>query len=221
MPIDLERKIAFVHVPRTGGRSIEKLLRLDTAERFFSSTPLPALKPADQTPQHFTLRELEQNVGATLLQGCFRFAFVRNPWDRFFSEYVWRRSWRFKPPHAELDYFYHPRDLESLDAFVRVLDLPEAQRLVARRGFDAHLEPQRSFLLDRAGKVAMDFVGRFERFEADVRRVGDRLGIRIGKIPRVGKRGRDADYRRHYSAYSRDAVAAVYAEDVREFGYAF
>jgi hypothetical protein len=203
VPIDLERRIAFVHVPRTGGRSIAKLLRLDTTERFFSPTPLPALSPSDKTPQHFTLRELERNVGAAPLQGCFRFAFVRNPWDRFFSEYIWRRSWCLKRPHADTDYFYRADDLESLDAFVRTLDLPEPQRTDARRGFDGHLEPQRSFLLDRAGKVAVDFVGRFERFETDVRRVGERLGVRV------------------YSAYSRSAVASVFEEDVREFGYVF
>jgi hypothetical protein len=91
MPIDAERGLVFIHVPKTGGTTVERWLDLRRPDQLRSSRPLPALNPPDKVPQHFTPRELRRNVSPRLLASFFKFAFVRNPWDRFLSEFIWRR----------------------------------------------------------------------------------------------------------------------------------
>jgi hypothetical protein len=146
---------------------------------------------------------------------------VRNPWDRLVSELHWRRSWCFRTPDRGADFFYRPQHLETLDAFVTLLELPLEQRLDARRGFDGHLEPQRSFVVDETDTVAMDRIARFEEFPDEVRRLARLLDIGAVRIPHLGRSRTSREYRRHYSPFSRSAVERFYGEDIREFGYEF
>src|SRR5689334_15820095 len=117
--MDPVRQVVFIHVPKTGGTSIERLLGLERPECLWSPSPMAGLAPADRTPQHFTWRELRPHLPPGLAASGFKFAFVRNPWDRFLSEYAWRRQWYFnRPRHG---WYYGERHLESLDAFVGAL----------------------------------------------------------------------------------------------------
>jgi hypothetical protein len=219
VPMDPVRQIVFIHVPKTGGTSIEQLLGLDRPECLWSPSPLDGLQPVNRTPQHYTWGELLPHLPPGLAARAFKFAFVRNPWDRFLSEYMWRRSWYFNRPRSGS--YYGTRHLESLDAFVRALDLVPEERTHATRGFDAHLEPQRSFLVGEDGALAMDFVGRFETFAADVGRVCRRLEVDAHALPHAMAGPPRSGYRGHYSSQARSAVARFYREDIEAFDYSF
>ena len=222
MPIDIERNFVFVHIPKTGGSSIESLLGLKSKKNFYNRAPLKHLVPAYKTPQHFTWLELKQNLPATFLDHAFKFTFVRNPWDRFVSEFIWRKQlYESLSPAGRRNCFYNETDLASLDAFVRVLELPVAERTLASRGFDSHLESQLSFLTDEAGKIAVDFVGRFESFINDVAIVARRLDVQVTALGHERKSDREADYRSYYSTRSRLAVEEFYRDDIRAFAYEF
>jgi sulfotransferase famil protein len=222
MPIDREANVVFIHIPKTGGTTVEHLLGMRSEGAFFSPCPLPHLKPPFKVPQHFTVQDLEANLGSGFLAGAYKFAFVRNPWDRFVSEYEWRRrSWMQKDPGDDRAFFYGERQLSSLAAFTRVLELPPRERMDARGGLDSHVEPQSSFLRDAGGALAADFVGRYETFETDLRHVLAHLGRSVTAVPRMMASRRHSDYRVYYSPYTRAAVEAFYADDIAEFGYRF
>lgn len=68
--------------------------------------------------------------------------------------------------------------------------------------------------------MLMDFVGRFENFEKDVRKVLGSLSITCDRIPHELK-GRRGPYKRYYNDESREMVAEMYAEDMKLFGYRF
>ena len=213
MPIDLDRCIIFVHIPKTGGTSIESVLGMTRRINLFSTKPIPGLPVADRTPQHFTWRELLSCLPPGFPDAAFKFAFVRNPWDRFVSEFLWRRRLR----DSRLRYGSY---LTDLDSFVRLLDLPPARRKSAA-GLDGHLETQTSFLVDETGALSMDFIGRFECFDVDVREVLRRIGVPATNVPHLARGARDGTYRSWFSAYSRGAVESFYRDDVRMFGYRF
>jgi hypothetical protein len=238
MPIDIRRNFVFIHIPKTGGTSIERMFHLVGREHLFSYLPLPYFVPANKSPQHLTWLELKKNIEVALqmhstpspgfdqtckefLENAYKFAFVRNPWDRFLSEYYWRKAWYFKELQKGINFFYSPNVMESLDTFVSVFDLPEEKRMDKKRGGDGHWETQLSFLVNESGKIAVNFVGRFENFEHDLRMVASKIGIRLGQILHVAKSQRDKDYRPYYSAYARSAVQSFYKDDIREFGYTF
>jgi hypothetical protein len=62
--------VAFVHINKTGGSSIEAALNLPF--------------------QHRTARELRELIGERRWAARFSFAFVRNPWDKVASHYHYR-----------------------------------------------------------------------------------------------------------------------------------
>src|SRR5215467_744977 len=67
MPVDVQKGVVFIHIPKTGGTSIERMFGLNKEESLFSYSPLPDYLPANRSPQHFTLRELKQNLPLILL----------------------------------------------------------------------------------------------------------------------------------------------------------
>lgn len=87
----------------------------------------------DVTAQHFTLHEAEQVMGQEI-DACDIFTIVRNPFDRIVSEYIHIKHNDWADDYKNL----------SFDDFIdKALNTPIEDRV---RIFDAHLEPQSSFL---------------------------------------------------------------------------
>jgi len=59
----------FVHVQKTGGNSVRTALGADIFDPY----------------KHFFARELRDIHGEAIWESCFKFTFVRNPWDRLVS----------------------------------------------------------------------------------------------------------------------------------------
>ncbi len=89
MPIfDKENyKILFVHIPKTGGSSIEHWLNTQCDSMYFY-TPTPP-KTMKVTPQHMPKVDID-----VLLNNNYRYSFaiVRNPYDRMESEFFYRQT---------------------------------------------------------------------------------------------------------------------------------
>jgi hypothetical protein len=224
MPVDLDRQIVFVHIPKTGGTSIDMMFNLMGPDNYYLVAPVPTT--IDKAPVHFTWVELKSILPAEFTQRAFKFAFVRNPWDRFLSAFLYHRQDFLIRVHKLGDRYrdnlaFSERELVSLDAFVECLNLPREARVSRRAGFDGHLEPQRSYVTNEAGQIAMDFIGRFEEFDRDVRRVASRMERPVERVLHARRSERTTDYRAYYSSYARDAVASFYSEDIAEFGYGF
>lgn len=76
------RKILFIHIPKTGGGSVETWLKSLGKVRMLAVGNPSALKC---TPQHFRMSDVRDLFG----EGYFDYMFmiVRNPYDRIMSEY--------------------------------------------------------------------------------------------------------------------------------------
>jgi len=124
----------------------------------------------------------------------FKAAFVRNPWDAHLSAFFWRRR---------------KGGDRSPEAF--------RQRMV---GF--HGNAFQGLFLD--GKVAVDFVGRYENLEADYRTMARRMGCESPPpLPRLkaGTRLPGVHYRDYYDDAARELVAQRCAAAIEAFGYEF
>lgn len=92
MPLFLKNKICFIHIPKCGGTTIEKAFenQLDDPPLYYDSRfRFPNMRYSLQhSPQHSTFIELRE---MKLIPKDFDIiSFVRNPYDRFLSEYCWR-----------------------------------------------------------------------------------------------------------------------------------
>lgn len=191
----------FVHVPKTGGNSIQNILRGYSDDEIVSREPyqdgverFEVRNPTYGFAKHSPLSEYRQKLPAEIYDGAFRFACVRNPWE-------WAVSYYFSP-HRQVSGF-------SRDSFVEFLQGAPPMTYFLRERTDQPLaEVVHNF----------DHLMRYETLQADFDTVCDRLGISRQVLPRVNAstRGRVEDY---YDEETVELVRSRFAEDVELLGY--
>ena len=219
MPVSHAYRCLFVHIPKTGGTSIEHALglywrrRREDRDALFGpieSADIQRRGFASAYLQHLTMAEIRALYHPEWpFGGYFTFAFVRNPWDRMVSSFSKKDGHLVRTARA--------RGLE-----LEGVSFPEYVRLTAEVPDHAHMLPQYRFVTDDTGAVDVDFVGRFESLAEDFDKVRLRLGIE-SRLPHEKRSARrdGLDYRRYYTEETQRVVAARYAGDIELFGYEF
>jgi len=93
-----ERNILYIHVPKTGGSTIEGLMRANGFEQSFVRTKHSALfKVLLSSPQHYHAQMLEAVLDVARFD--YIFMTVRHPLNRLISEYRMRTEAREDPPN--------------------------------------------------------------------------------------------------------------------------
>ena len=144
---------------------------------------------------HINAWRVEKRMSKTIWNNYFKFAFDRNPWDREMSSY----SHRLSQCRARKSFAEH------------VHDLPKDKI----RNFETY---------SIHGKVAMDFVGKYENLAADLQKVMDEVGIKDEvaiPITRSEHRKDRRPYRELYTPEMRDIIARVYPQEIELLGYEF
>ncbi len=91
MPICTKRKLAFIHIPKTAGSSITKLLDMGELENFFEvNYHAYEFDGVSYAPQHLTPALLESLVSD--FGSYTTFCFTRHPYAKAVSEYYWLRK---------------------------------------------------------------------------------------------------------------------------------
>jgi hypothetical protein len=208
MIVSHRHRFIFAAVPKTGTHAVRQALREhlgdEDAEQvgLFVDKRFPWQDLAAIRHGHLSLRQVRPHLGEAAFGGYFKFAFVRNPFDRFISycAFMLRGGDVFER---------RPRDVMRNFLF----EQPPEQHIL--------FQPQASLLVDADGETLLtDVVGRVEDMQASYDAICARIGIPSRPLDRVNgtKRG---DYRRYYDAELVDAVAARYAQDLDLFGYTF
>ncbi|GAA2134086.1 sulfotransferase family 2 domain-containing protein [Nocardioides bigeumensis] len=202
-------RVLFVHVQKTGGLTVQDLLR----------HALP-----DAVPVQGLGGGRHARLGAALkvrpeLRDYFVFGFVRNPWARMWS---WYSMVQRRREAVEAGSEFMTEKLGRNQFWAKVMtDFPDFETFVLQGSDEVKRlrTPQVRYL--RAPGRRADFVGKTENLEADVREVFGRLGLSLpGEIPR-NNAGPPDDYRTHYTPVARERVAELFDQDVRAFGYSF
>jgi len=222
MPIDVDKNFIFLHIPKTGGSSIISYLGIPKDHshlfgrisilvgRYTSSWQGGALVAPDSNSeatwlQHLTLGEilhisrfyikiaptLEQQKEA--LQNMFKFCFVRNPWDRAVSDYLW---------HKKID------EELSLEKFLEPKTTPAPA---------CHRRPQINFAIDA------DFIGRYENLVSDFKLVCNHLKVPSipENFPHEKKSDSRKHYSYYYDNTTKAMVEDLYSRDIQLFNYNF
>ncbi len=152
----------------------------------------------------------------------FKFAFVRNPWDRLLSCYVDKikadpnlnngryingvaRSFsRYNQFHAGMSY----------EEFVDViLEWPDETA-------NHHFKSQYTFLCDSNGKLVIDYAGRFEFLADHFEYICKHSKIPIERLPHRQKSSHK-NYKDFYTDELIEKVAKRYQKDIELFNYTF
>jgi len=207
MIISHQHRFIFAAVPKTGTHSVRQALREhmneDDIEQvgLFVNKRFPYEELAAIRHGHLGLQQVRPYVGEDVFYGYFKFAFVRNPYDRFVSycAFMTRDGDQFeKSPRRVMEHFLFREPPEHHILF----------------------QPQCAMLTSEDGTLLTDMVGRVEDMQASYEAICVRIGIPSRPLAQVNgsKRG---DYRQYYDDALRDGVATRYARDLELFGYAF
>ena len=203
----------FLWVPKCAGMSVYRALVPHGCIENRWDTPLePFANRGIATFGHVDVRQLIERgvVTRAYFDRALKFAFVRNPFDRLVSLFVYLK--RIKCDDV-------PDDM-TFEAFCWKVERREHPPvgLYNYRGLN-QCNPMCDWLTDANGDLVADFVGRYESVTDDFRAVCDRLGIEA-VLPHENAT-QHGPYRDYYTRATRAVVESVYRRDLDLFGYDF
>jgi hypothetical protein len=206
MIISNKLKCIFVAIPKTATHAIRFALRkfLDDQQdweqvELFVQKKLPFSELSKIDTGHIKAAEAKSVLAEELWERYFKFAVVRNPYDRFvsFCAFIQREN-----PHFEKN---------ARILMKEAIADPEIRQRIRFR-------PQYEFVCDCNGKIIVDFLARHERIQEDYQQICGHLGIRAQTLPRVN-RSIHSRYTDYYDQALRDAVFEYYHRDFELFDY--
>lgn len=137
----------------------------------------------------------------------FKFAFVRNPWDRILSCFLDKtkqsigKCWEMET--------YKSFSSCSFEEFIDYLNLDNIM-------FDGHITPQ--YLMINLSQI--DFIGKFEDLDTDFTKIQNLLGLPVIKLSKENQTQHDK-YQLYYNKKTKNKVYSLYREDIERFNYEF
>ena len=193
----LDKKCIFLHIPKTAGISLGYSLF------------------GRHTGNHTTLQEYQIAFSEEEYNDLYKFAFVRNPWDRLLSAYMFLKAGGRNPGDAAWAQ-RHLGDYTGFDTFVKHWVSEEN----IQKGM--HFKPQSQFItVPNNDEVGVDFLGKFENLEADFKRLREELQFGDDLIFKNKTASKVKKYQSYYTQESKEVVAKVYQRDIELLGYSF
>jgi hypothetical protein len=188
--INHKEKNIFIHVPKTAGTSME-------IQKFVGGN------------SHATARVMKEIAGDEVWKSYFKWAFVREPLDRFISSFF-----HYPPSH------YFKQNVKGFREFVHMMHSMGINTEGSLNGgghHHHHFVPQHYFLCDTEGKIMVDFVGRFSQIKRD----WDYVSLKISGEKTKLAHERKSDHG-HFSSYYGDVetikmVKEIYKKDYEIF----
>jgi hypothetical protein len=211
--ISHKHKCIFIHIPKTAGTSINSFFHPGVKfhyanpdyERLFGWCPKRKLHM-----QHATSFQLLETGLVTKEQwdSYYKFTFVRNPWDRAYSDYNWIKEFS-KISGSFKEY------ITKKGQFEKILTDNTTNRYLGD-----HLLLQTDFF-DFEGFYKPDFIGKFENFQSDIQTVINHLGINEKFNVFQNKSKRKSDYSAFYTTTRKKMVEKKFQTDIKLLQYEF
>lgn len=193
----------FIHVPKTGGNSIQKALLPYSDDRIAligshhdGIDRFEIRSPEFDIHKHSTLEDYRRQLDPERYSRLMKVTCVRNPWDRCVSFY-------FSPHRGAMKW-----SAQGFSDFIRNTVHPHSHYL--------SLGDQNNDPFDN-----VDMVLKYENLEMDFRALCARLGLIDIALPRLNASVRD-NYRSYFAQEDLiELVAEKFAPEIDRFGYCF
>ena len=206
MIISALHKFIFVAIPKTGTHAVRQALRKHMGPAdieqvgLFVQKKFPIPELARLQHGHLSLEQVRPYLPPEEFASFFKFAFVRNPYDRFVSYCAFMTR---AEGHFERDPQMVMRHMIQNPPWHHVL-----------------FQPQHSFVTSADGQLLGETIGRVEEMQKSYDEIASRIGIPTATLERVNPSSR-RDYREYYDETLVEGVARLYARDLELFGYEF
>lgn len=181
---NFQTKSIFIHIPKVAGKSLVRSLYNKIYVGHFTWDQYYRVDP-----KRFNL--------------FFKFSFVRNPYDRFASAFYYLQ----KGGNGKDDLWWakkNSRHLIDIETFLEYLVQTGQYPWI-------HFVPQSKFIFDKDDKLKVDFVGRYERLQADYEYVSHRLSV-TKKLAFINQTGRNS-FEETMTAPAKEMIVELYRRD--------
>jgi hypothetical protein len=209
--IDLKNRILFVHVPKAAGTSVEEYFR---QLRGLDEVDIPALgifknakaSNLERGNQHCSLEMYEKYYfGGPVPEDWRLFTVVRNPYNRFWSEWKYRR---LPPPQR-----FYVSTLLSVPMLIRLSEKP-IERL---KDLNSHMRPQSTYVTGLSRDRLR--ILKFENITQEFSQLCRDWDLPDTGLPRSNPSPKRKPPSQEHVALGNDFVRRAYAADFETLAY--
>lgn len=197
--LSLKKKFLFIHIHKTGGNSIhtallpysddhkEDLPHSKVSKDFeIKNAQFPTIR------KHSSLKDYQQVLDKKIFDQLYKFACVRNPWERLISFYF--------SPHRN-------RQPWSREQFIEMMEVVPTSAEMLTTG-------------EQPRTLNVDFVMRYENIKKDFSYVCEQIGLSNVELPHRNKStNKRKHFLSYYDQALFELVAEKYAIDIELFNY--
>jgi len=183
MFINHKHKFIFIHIPKNAGTSIRNSFQIEGYDKKVVNKPYP----------HNSCSEIKNYCGETVWEAFYKFAVIRNPYERLVSYYHFHKSPQYRYPALANKYSFS----EWL-----------------KRGLDNNLKKTQSDYLD----VEINQIATFDTLQDDFNLFCDSIGIPKYILPKYNV-SKHEHWETYYSDDDKKLVYGIFKEDFDRFGF--
>lgn len=207
MIISHKHRYVFFAIPKTGTHAVRQALREQLGDEdveqvgLFVQKRFPYPEFRDIQHGHLSAMQIRPVLGDEVFSSYRKFAFVRNPFDRFVSYCAFMAR---TTPHFDNE------PLRYMKYIIR--DARPTNHIL--------FQPQHTFVVDRDGVLQLDMIGRTETMQQSYDEICAKLGFPSAPLEKVNTSRRRA-YQEYYDSELVSMVSDLYRKDLDMFGYTF
>ena len=207
--ISFDKKLIFIHLPKTGGYKVKKILGKHSPDTFTSGhdTLFGKGTGSRMWDNRTKVQVMHANVEfyektyTDVFDECTTFTVIRNPWDRMLSYIMWLNKGEF-----DREKFVNSLNFKIEGWFGGLYDVNQIP-----------------LLQNCEGKVKIDRIFRYENYKNELRQFFEERSIDTGEF--LDTKLNSVSRKEHYSTFYDDEmielVGRVCAPDIEHFGFTF
>ena len=213
-----ESGIIFIHIPKTGGTSINNFLldlrnddvSIEDKKKYYYYEELKRKKISSK---HGKARDYQKIIDNNLWDKSFKIASVRNPWDLMVSSYYWGLQEGFKFHRCRHMY----NDVSNMN-FNEFLNSPYGTYMI--NDAVGNIE---DWVYDENGNNILNGLLRLEYFEEDFKNLINKSKIKltgIGNLPKLNTTNHN-NYQEFYNSDTKNLIEKRFKFLIENYGYKF
>jgi len=239
----MKKEVIFFWIPKNAGSSIYSILKkhgckkIKYAYKKFNNEGSVTFCHLDVTR---LLRD--KHITQEYFNRSFKFCFARNPWSRTVSLYHYLKydeRMTFEEFARLLEKKFELRKTlkgkiilfayKGPDIIFRIINrlsvkinfttpIPPIGKYNVRDLSQAN--PQTDWIIGKNGQPVVDFIGKVENMENDIKKCFNIIGIDVDEIPILNQSNHE-NYKKYYTEKTKQIIKNIYKRDIDFFNYEF